>query len=200
MIISPRHYREQRVPQYLTERQLETVLNSLDKKTATGFRDYCIFILLIQYGLRIHEAVDLCFEDVNYEAKSLRIRNRKSGEDLFMPLTLTVEFLLKRYIQSFRPDGDFPNIFLRTRAPIQPLSAQTFTAISRRFHEAGIDGHAHLIRHTFAKNLIEQGEPLEVIQKLLGHRSINSTRIYARLDIRHLREVADNDSRDMAKL
>jgi len=55
------------------------------------------------------------------------------------------------------------------------------------------------LRHSFAKRLIEQGQPLPVVQKLLGHKSIATTRIYAKLNIEQLREVAENDSMDMVK-
>ena len=69
--------------------------------------------------------------------------------------------------------------------------------VKRRFRKAGIEGHPHLIRHTFAKSLIEQAVPLPVIQELLGHKCISTTQIYARLNIEQLREVAENDSIQM---
>lgn len=197
-VIGPRLYREQHIPSYLTDSQLRTVIEAMDTNTPQGFRDYGIFILLIQYGLRIKEAAELRLDDINWKEHTMLIRNRKAQPHLLLPLTQEAAAVLKGYIGSFRPGSDHAEVFLSLRAPIRPLSAKYLTNMVRsRFINVGIDGHAHLIRHTFAKRLIEQGESLPVIQKLLGHQSLATTRIYAKLAIEQLREVAENDSMDM---
>jgi len=123
-----------------------------------------------------------------------------STPHLLLPLTQEAAAVLKRYIESFRPDFDQAEVFLSLRAPIRPVTGTYLTNMVRtRFINVGIDGHAHLIRHTFAKRLIEQGESLPVIQKLLGHQCLATTRIYAKLAIEQLREVAENDSMDMVR-
>ena len=200
-IMSPRQYREQRIPPYLTDSQLQTLLNSFDTESAQDFRDYCIFILLIQYGLRIAELSGLTLHDIDWRERTLLIRDRKAQGHLLLPLSETVASDLERYISLFRPDSKSPRLLLCMRAPLRPLSRKYMsTLICRRFDKAGIKGYAHLLRHTFAKNLIEQGEPLCVIQKLLGHRDISTTRIYAKVNIEQLREVAENDSVDIVTL
>ena len=197
-IMRPRQYREQRIPSYLTDSQLQTLLNSFDTESAIDFRDYCIFILLIQHGLRVKELSELTLDDINWRERTLLIRDRKAQGHLLLPLTEEVASCIKRYISLFRPDCKPTRLFLCMSAPLRPLSRKHMSRLIRlRFHEAGIKGYAHLLRHTFAKNLIEQGEPLCVIQKLLGHGDISTTRIYARVNIKQLREVAENDSVDM---
>ncbi len=199
-VIGPRHYREQHIPSYLTDSRLQTLLKSIDKGSPQGFRDYCIFILLIQYGLRIKEVAELTLNDINWKEKTLLIRDRKNQGHMLLPLSEEVALVLMRYISSFRPDYNHPELFLSMKAPLRPLSCSYLSnLVRRRFYKAGIKGYAHLIRHTFARNLIEQGERLEVIQKLLGHQDISTTRIYARVNIERLREVAENDSADMVK-
>ena len=200
LVIGPRLYREQHIPSYLTNSQLRKVIEVMDTNTPQGFRDYTIFILLIQYGLRIKEAAELRLDDINWKEHTVLIKNRKAQPHLLLPLTQEAASVLKRYIESFRPDSDQAEVFLSLRAPIRPLTGTYLTNMVRtRFTNVGIDGHAHLIRHTFAKRLIEQGESLPVIQKLLGHQSLATTRIYAKLAIEQLREVAENDSMDMVR-
>lgn len=199
-ITGQRHYREQRTPSYLTDLQMQTLLKTIDKKSPQGFRNYAIFILLIQYGLRISEVANLCVDNINWEDKSILIKDRKNYPHLLLPLTEQAANILKAYITLFRPPSQRPQLFLRTKAPIRPLKKKYFTKVIKKiFQKAGIKGYAHLLRHSFAKRLIEQGQPLPVVQKLLGHKSIATTRIYAKLNIEQLREVAENDSMDMVK-
>lgn len=200
VITGPRSYREQHTPSYLTNSQLQSALTVIDMKSPRGLRDYTIFILLIQYGLRISEVAALSVDDINWEDKTILIKDRKNYPHLLLPLTDEVANILKAYINFFRPPSVHPQLFLRTKAPIRPLKKKYHTTIIRKiFHKAGIKGYAHLLRHTFAKRLIEQGVPLAVIQKLLGHQSISTTRLYAKLNIEQLREVAENDSIKMVE-
>ena len=198
-ITGPRIYREQRTPLYLTDFQIQTLLKTIDKKSAQGFRDYTIFILLIQYGLRISEVANLRVDDINWEDKTIVIKDRKNDPHLLLPLTEKAANILKAYITLFRPSCRHPQVFLRTRAPIRPLKKKYLTPLTKKiFDKAGIKGYAHLLRHSFAKRLVEQGQPLPVVQKLLGHKATATTRIYAKLNIEQLREVA-NDSKDRVK-
>jgi site-specific recombinase XerD len=198
VIIGPRSYREQLTPSYLTDAQLRDVLKSMNTESPIGFRNYTIIILLIQYGLRVSELAKLTLDDINWKEETLLIKDRKGQPHLMLPLIEDVTDILHKYLSSYRPASVHPELFLSLKAPVKPLKKKYLSKLARRiFHDVGIKGYAHLIRHTFAKRLIEQGEPLPVIQKLLGHKDISSTRIYARLNIEQLREVAENDSMEM---
>jgi site-specific recombinase XerD len=117
---------------------------------------------------------------------------------LWMPLSNPLVEALASYLQTERPQASAQRcVFLRLNTPWEPLTPSGLAgAISKRLHAAGIKGSGHQLRHAFASELLRVGVNFSTLQELLGHSHISSTRVYTKIDLVQLREVADNDADD----
>ena len=207
-IDTPRVYREEQLPRALSWEIVQAFLRSIDRATPRGLRDYAIFLLISTYGLRRSEIVRLMLDDVEWRARRLRIRQRKTGGVLWLPLTDEVATALLDYLREGRPQlavrvyrrgfqtdpRQYREIFLRCRTPagvLKPTAiTEAFQAWSRRSGLKIPFQGAHCLRHSYALHLLRSGLSLKTIGDLLGHRSSESTCIYLRLATHDLREVA----------
>jgi integrase len=99
----PRVYREEQLPRALSWEIVEAFLRAIDRTTPGGLRDYAIFLLIATYGLRASDIVSLTLDDVEWRARRLRIRQRKTGGVLWLPLTDEVATALLDYLREGRP-------------------------------------------------------------------------------------------------
>ena len=191
-----RHYRDQKLPHYLSHGQLEDLLARIDVHQPGARKLKAILLLLASYGLRIGEVAALTFEDLDWAKGELLLAERKNGEPLLLPLTPEVRIALVNYLRHERLENiDSPYVFLTTQRPAPYRDANSLAhAVNAQLRRLGVKATTRTFRHSFAKELLDQRVPLHTIQELLGHRSIDSTRHYARLDVEALREVAHNDS------
>jgi integrase/recombinase XerD len=204
----PRVYREEQLPRALSWEIVQAFLRAIDRTTPGGLRDYAIFLLISTYGLRASEIVRLTLDDVEWRARRLRIRQRKTGGVLWLPLTDEVATALLDYLRHGRPQlavrhyrrgfqtnpPQYREVFLRCRTPAGVLKStaiiEAFQAWSRRSGlEIPFQG-VHCLRHSYALHLLRSGLSLKTIGDLLGHRSSESTCVYLRLATDDLREVA----------
>lgn len=207
-IDTPRVYREEQLPRALSWEIVQALLRAIDRTTPGGLRDYAIILLISTYGLRASEIVGLTLDDVEWRARRLRIRQRKTGGALWLPLTDEVatalldylrqgrpQLAVRRYRRGFQTDPpQYREVFLRCHTPAGVLKstaiAETFQKWARR-SELPIPFHgAHCLRHSYAVHLLRSGQSLKTIGDLLGHRNAESTCVYLRLATDDLREVA----------
>ena len=193
MIDRPRVYRQEQLPRSLPWPTVEAFLNSIDRDSPTGKRDYAMFSLMTTYGLRACDVVALTLDDIHWRDGQIHIRQSKTGKPLELPLIDEVGSAIQDYLTLSRY-GSYREVFLRLRAPggaLRPTAViEAFQAWSGRSGlEIPFKG-AHCIRHSFAVNLLRRGTPLKIIGDLLGHRSPESTAVYLRLATEDLREVA----------
>jgi integrase/recombinase XerD len=194
-IESPRQYRGERLPRALPWHDVLVLLRSVDRSTSKGRRDYAMLLLIATYGLRVGEVARLELDDIAWRDQHIRIPRPKVGTSLLLPLTDEVASALLDYLRHDRPESIHRRVFLRVREPQGPIES---TAICDAFDawaaRTGIRlphlGGAHCIRHALAMHLLRQATPLKTIGDLLGHRSVESTGIYLRLDVEDLRDVA----------
>jgi site-specific recombinase XerD len=194
-IDTPRVYQDEQFPSALPWETVQTLLNSIDRSSSVGLRDYTMFLLMATYGLRASDVVALALDDIHWRAGKISISQRKTGTVLELPLTDAVGTALHRYLKKAPPPPPFRQIFLRAKAPIGTLKT---AAISKSFRvwarRSGVDiperGSCHRIRHSYAVFLLRKGTPLKTIGDLLGHRTLASTWTYLRLAIEDLRDVA----------
>ncbi len=194
-IESPRQYRGERLPRALSWEDVLRLLRSVDRSTAKGRRDYAMLLLIATYGLRVGEVARLELDDIAWRDRHIRIPRPKIGTSLLLPLTDEVASALLDYLRHDRPESIYRRVFLRVREPQGPIES---TAICDAFDawaaRAGIRlphlGGAHCIRHALAMHLLRQATPIKTIGDLLGHRSVESTGVYLRLDVEDLRDVA----------
>jgi site-specific recombinase XerD len=193
-IDTPRVYRGERLPRALPWETVRALLNSIDRSTPIGRRDYAIFLLIATYGLRAGEVVALTLDGVEWRAGRIRAAQRKTAAALLLPLTDAVGEALLDYLRQGRPTLPCRTIFLRHRAPagvLKPTAVtEAFQAWSRRSGLAIPFQGAHCLRHSYAVHLLRQGVPLKTIGDVLGHRSAESTCVYLRLAIDDLRDAA----------
>ncbi|MEA3351167.1 MAG: tyrosine-type recombinase/integrase [Chloroflexota bacterium] len=142
-------------------------------------RDTAMVITLVNTGLRVRELCALTLDDVEISArKGQATVNGKGFKQRTIPLNTACRQILNEWLQ-YRPGSDKRALFInQRRATVRPRSAQR--AVKRIAEQAGLgdDVTPHTLRHTFAKSLINEGVTLEKVAKLLGHSSLNTTRIY----------------------
>jgi site-specific recombinase XerD len=177
-------------------------VNQLLEATATGndpvmIRDHAILSLLIHYGLRRGEVERLTLDDVDWLAERINVTRPKLRRPQCYPLSVPVGEAMLRYLREARPRCSHRAMFLTIKAPFRPLSGASISAMVRmRLTKQGVKLNrvgAHCLRHACAGQLLDAGFTLKQIGDHLGHRSMSSTRIYTKIDMRGLRQVAELD-------
>lgn len=165
--------------------------------SAKNIRDRAILILLATYGLRSGEVIGLRLEDVNWESEMLSITRPKQRRVQEYPLVSIAGEAILRYVQCVRPRCGQRALFLTFKAPFRRLSqGAIYHLVSTRLATLGIQvarSGPHSLRHACAGHLVAERFSLKEIGDHLGHRSASATRIYAKVDLAGLREVANFD-------
>jgi len=181
------------LPVYLSGQQLEMLLDSWDGSTAQGQRDLAIGLCLARLGLRAGEVAALRLEDLDWRRGSLRVNQAKNSHPGQLPLLAEVGKSIAHYLRAGRPACSYRQVFVLHR-PVRPMSAAAVSyVIQRALRHCGIQvphPGAHLLRHTLASHLVQKGASLKEVADLLRHRHLNSTGLYAHVDVAHLRSVA----------
>lgn len=190
-----RRMRKQRLPRFLTPDQLESVLEGFPTTTSIERRDRAIVLLMARLGLRLRETLSLRLEDIDWAAGDILIRGKGDYFDR-MALTTEVATCLTSYIENDRPPAKSTSLFVDHKAPFPPLEGgtQLHRELLETFKRAGVDMPARtgsrVFRHTFATQLVREGKSIAEVANLLRHRRLNTTMIYARTDLKRLRDVA----------
>lgn len=192
---SPRHNRGERLVRALPWSDVLTLLKAVDRSTEKGCRDHAMLLLIAAYGLRRAEVASLSLDDIQWRAKVIRVPRPKIGAPLAVPLTDEVATALLAYLRYRPKESNTRHVFLRVRAPSGPIEPTAITDVFDLWAErAGLRvpglGGPHCLRHGLAMHLLRQETPLKTIGDLLGHRSVESTGVYLRLQIGDLRDVA----------
>lgn len=198
-LVYPRVFQGELRPKYIPWSDVQNILANINQKTTGGQRDYTVLVLLASYGLRGREIVSLKLEDIDWQGKRLVLRQRKGGRMAVFPLTREVELALKNYIERGRLQSGYPEVFMTTKAPMRPMTSGALSGVvQKRLRQSGLQlpsYGSYLLRHSFAKTLLDRGADLFTIKQLLGHQYLQTTLIYTRIAISELREVADNYAR-----
>ncbi|WP_166186825.1 site-specific integrase [Paenarthrobacter ureafaciens] len=179
------------IPKGLSVPEVDALLASCGRDTATGRRDYAILVLVVRLGLRANEVASLTLTDVNWRTGDIVLRGKGRREEK-LPLPQDVGSALAEYLRQGRPEGAGDALFLRVHAPVGGLASsgvsEVILAAGRR---AGLEGiHAHRLRHTAATQLLRAGASLAEVGQVLRHRSPATTAQYAKVDHRSLRALA----------
>ncbi len=195
-LIRYRTYRLARVPRTATPDELYRLFEDVQGNSPAAIRDRAVLLLITLYGLRIGEVARLEIDDVSWREKKLVVRRRKAGRDLVLPLIPAISRGLAEYVEKVRPRGTpYRQIFLSRRTPHPyPRGSNLAMTLRGRLLKLGLRLHPHAFRHTLATQLFNNDCPPEWIQVLLGHANFASTQIYTKVDLTHLREVAENDA------
>jgi integrase/recombinase XerD len=146
----------------------------------------------VAYGIRAKSVAELQLEDICWPRSTIRIRAQKGGKEVIVPLLDAVGEAILGYLHH-RPEGPFRKVFLSVKAPFRPLNS---CAISRMvcsyMKKAGvkkIGSGSGTLRHSWAIRALAQDSPMKCIADVLGHRCLDTTFIYAKADLKTLRQV-----------
>lgn len=184
------------LPSIYTRDEISRVLAAVDRSTAIGRRDYAILMLASKLGLRSSDITNLSIGNIDRESATISIIQKKTSRPLKLVLNPDVKETLDAYIDDGRPASSSDKVFLRHKAPFEPLRAGTcFEVAFRYFEEANIAPSGrrrgpHALRASYATSLINKGVPYSVVKEALGHDDPESIKHYARVDIRRLRTCA----------
>ena len=182
------------IPKTLTDPETQAVLACFDRSTAEGARDYAIAICMVELGLRCVEVASLTLDDFNWHRATVRIQKTKTHADRILPLPANVGEAVASYLMHYRKNSDSRKIFLSiSRRNGKEMSIQQVrNVIKRAFKRAGITSAVspHTFRHTKARTMFENGSCLKLIADILGHKSIDTSRIYTKVNIEELRLAA----------
>ncbi len=194
VIPSVPHYRMATLPKGMEDSAIELMLAAVPKDTPIGRRDYAVMLLLMAYGIRGKQAAELVLEDINWPRSLIRIRPQKGGKEAVLPLMQAVGEAILAYLRDRPQDAPFRQVFLTTRAPLGPLTGLKISGIIRHYvKKVGLKVPgcgAHTLRHSWAIRALAHDAPMKAIADVMGHRHLDTTFIYAKADLKTLRQVA----------
>lgn len=181
-------------PKYLSAEEIQRLLDACNRSTSTGRRDYAVLILIARLGLRAGEVVALEIDDIDWRAGEIMVRGKGLFHDR-LPLLTEPGEALAAYLRTGRPRSRSRQVFVRMKAPHTGFAGPSTvsTIVRRALERAAIHSPtkgAHLLRHTLATTMLQQGASMAEIGEVLRHRSPNTTEIYAKVDLLGLRTLA----------
>ena len=184
-----------RLPRSLSIESLRAVLSQFDTGTATGRRDLAMIQSMSDLGLRVSEVVCLTLDDIDWRRSVVTIRHGKGGRDRALPLPAQLGRVISAYLRCGRPSSNDRHVFLRHTVLLgTPVSHALVRGVFRRAHAAATgctdSVGTHVLRHTAASRMRAAGHSLKGIADVLGHRSVDTTTIYVKLDVEALRVAA----------
>jgi site-specific recombinase XerD len=188
------HWRLAVLPRYLQEEDVERLIESCDRRSPVGRRDRAILLLLARLGLRAGDVVQMRLSDVDWKGACIHVCG-KGRRPTRLPLTKEVGQALVGYLKDGRPQTQSDAVFIRSRAPFQPFRSHCAVSVivGAALRRAGVKrpsrGAAHLLRHSVATSMLRHGASLQEVAALLRHRSIETTQIYAKVDVTALRKI-----------
>ena len=182
------------IPRAIGRDEVTRLLASIDRDTPVGCRDYAMILALARLGLRSSEVVSLELDDIDWVAGQIHVRG-KAGQRNDLPLPADVGEAIADYLRKSRPRNASRRVFLRDKAPIRGFTGPSGlgSVIRRSLKRAGIDAPTtgtHQFRHGLASEMLRGGASLGEIGEVLGHRHVQTTAIYAKVDLNALRTLA----------
>jgi integrase/recombinase XerD len=183
------------LPKVLSVEEIETLLDEPNLGTLEGYRDRTMLEVLYATGMRVSELVSVPVSSVNLQMQYL-IAFGKGNKERIIPLGSIAIKYLKKYLEEVRPqlikdeDSKVNTLFVNMWG--RPMTRINFYNLIKNYgRSAGItkDITPHVLRHSFATHLLDNGTDLRVVQELLGHADISTTQIYTHLTNKRLREV-----------
>lgn len=201
-IKSPRQYKLEELPTSPDWEIVKEMVRSKNTNYTKDIRDHAILLLLSVYSLRSSEIINLKLRDIDWRAETITFLRAKDCKSQVFPLKKEVGDAIIRYVKEVRPnhtESDY--VFLCTRAPYRKLSgAYIYILVRAELKSRGVElDHygPHTIRKAGATHMINNGINLKTISAHLGHQQLDTTRIYAKVDLCNLRKVADMDWKEV---
>lgn len=187
------NWRLSSLPTTFDEQQIKNLLVAFDRRTSVGRRDYAMARCLVDLGLRTCEVANLTLDDIDWRQGTIAIARNKSHRINLLPLPAATGMAIVAYLRKGRPTTPVRFLFVHHRAPLgQGVAPSTVRGVIRQaYQRAGFAlQRVHVLRHTAATRMLRRGASLKDIADVLGHRCLDSTAIYAKVDVEKLTEVA----------
>jgi site-specific recombinase XerD len=189
---------DERIPSVWKQADVDALVAAVDRNSPCGKRDYAILLLVARLGMRVSDIRNLRFENLLWEEARIEINQAKGGDPLTLPLTEDVGQALIDYLRHGRPASPHREVFIRANAPFVPFGCDNnlHYIITRYRRRASISlpkqnrKGMHSLRHTLASRLLEAGISIETISGIMGHISVETTRIYTKVGVKDLQSVA----------
>lgn len=195
-VISPVQPKFERPRRALPWEDVQRLLRSVDTSTALGLRDYALLLMMSTYGFGAGEVIRLQFQDIDWNAATLKAVRPKTGVAFMLPLLPAVAKALAFYLRDGRPpDTPTRHLFVCMKMPFSPLSASSAVRhiLVKHAKAAGVDAPylgSHVLRHSNAARQVDLGIRPHVLSDLLGHRDLESISAYVRIATETLRDVS----------
>ena len=180
------------LPRYLPPADVERVLEACNGARPIDIRDKAILLLLARLGLRASDVASLKFDDIDWLHGTFTVIG-KSRHEAKLPLPQDVGDAILNYLRQARPSVNDVYVFITAVAPWEPITRNVVKHVATRaIRRAGVEAlsfGSHIFRHSAATGLLRQGASLQVIGEVLRHRSIDTTALYAKVDIGLLQQV-----------
>ncbi len=181
------------LPDHLSAEQLNALLKSINTQTGSGLRHYAIILCLARLGLRAAEVAALTLDQIDWRTAVINLGAGKSRRERELPLPKDVGGAIANYLRARKVHPDSRRVFcaLRNGKGLSPAAISQL--VKRALQRAQIPTSrpgAHLLRRTLASHLIQHGVSLKAVADLLGHRCLDTTRLYANVNHSMLREVS----------
>ena len=185
--------KEKKLPNFLQYEELETIINSIKLDNPLNIRNRLIIELLYASGIRVSELVNLKISDIDFNKREIRVLGKGSKERITFYGDYCEE-ILNLYLDSAREEllQDNKNDYLILNKYGNKITSRGIEGIiNKLIDELSIKHHIspHVLRHTFATDLLNNGADLKSVQELLGHSSLSTTEIYTHITSERLRSV-----------
>lgn len=199
-------YRLSTIPRGMPWEKVEKILQCINRKIFSGKRDYAIVLMFARYGIRACQLRELRLNNIDWKNETIIFKATKGGKEIVAPLYKDVAEALLVYFKSGRKNAskEYDHVFLTSGTGGSqvtgqvPLNGAIWNIVNRALHKTGqahLLEHArgpHAIRHAFATKLLDQDTPIKSISDMLGHRSIDTTFIYTKSSLPHLKKLSLN--------
>jgi len=196
MVPKDNYKKQAKLPSTYTAAEIREMLSNVDRGSPKGKRDYAMILLAALIGIRASDVCGLKFCNLNWEQNLIIFEQKKTHTPVELPLLAEIGNALIDYLRYGRPESESPYIFLHVSGRYEKLDKETFHSIVTHYlRVSGIDmtnrKHGpHAMRHSLAGRLLDAKIPLPVISETLGHRTSDSTMLYLRIDLKHLKQCA----------
>jgi site-specific recombinase XerD len=194
MLLAAPRCRDHRVRECVSPEEVSRLLESIDRETDGGKRDFAAMSMAAVSGLRAGDIASLKLDDIDWKKKEIRIVQGKTDEPLILPIPMPVLQAVADYILNGRPDTDSKNVFIRHQAPFTGYhDGVSVACIFRKYQKkAGIahtigDGKTlHGIRRGLGTGMTASGIPVDVVAQVLGHKGTKATKQYISADLKSM--------------
>jgi len=187
--------KQPKLPSTFKEQDIEKLINSIERTSSSGKRNYAIILLGAKLGMRASDIARLKFENLKWDSNLIEVVQSKTAKALELPLLTDIGNAIIDYIKFGRPKSDSKHIFLSERPPfVDILNSNLISSMVKRvFRMSGVcitgkKTGSHSLRHSLGSRLLERSIVLTTISEVLGHQSTESTKFYLRIDAESMKE------------